>query len=164
MRKTQVRSLGQEDPLEKEMATHSSTLAWKIPGRLQSTGSQRGVRQTERLHFHWTLKARSFVVVPWPEMEPMAPAVLAGILTMGSPGKSLMPDSFTYFLSLFSPILHCAMRHFQNSLVFILLHFTHPASARETNRIYTVSWTKVWGWRKISNTTWDSWMFTQGFS
>ena len=38
--------LGQEDPLEKEMATHSSTLAWKIPwteepGRLQSTGSQR---------------------------------------------------------------------------------------------------------------------------
>ena len=45
-RKTQVRSLGQEDPLEKEMATHSSTLAWKIPwaeepGRLQSMGLQR---------------------------------------------------------------------------------------------------------------------------
>ena len=41
-----VRSLGQEDPLEKEMATHSSILAWRIPwseepGRLQSTGSQR---------------------------------------------------------------------------------------------------------------------------
>ena len=46
MPETQVRSLGQEDPLEKEMATHSSTLAWKIPwtekpGRLQSMGSQR---------------------------------------------------------------------------------------------------------------------------
>ena len=46
MRETQVRSLGWEDPLEKEMATHSSTLAWKIPwteepGRLQSMGSQR---------------------------------------------------------------------------------------------------------------------------
>ena len=46
MRETQVRSLGLEDPLEKEMATHSSTLAWRIPrmeeaGRLQSTGSQR---------------------------------------------------------------------------------------------------------------------------
>ena len=45
-RETQVRSLGQEDPLEKEMATHSSTLAWRIPwteepGRLQSMGSQR---------------------------------------------------------------------------------------------------------------------------
>ena len=46
MRKTQVRSLGQEDPLENEMATHSSTLAWKISwmeerGRLQSMGLQR---------------------------------------------------------------------------------------------------------------------------
>ena len=43
---TWVRSLGQEDPLEKEMATHSSILAWRIPwteepGRLQSMGSQR---------------------------------------------------------------------------------------------------------------------------
>ena len=46
MQKTRVQSLGQEDPLEKEMAAHSSTLAWKIPwmeepGRLQSMGSQR---------------------------------------------------------------------------------------------------------------------------
>ena len=31
MRKTQIRSLGREDPLEKEMAIHSSTIAWKIP-------------------------------------------------------------------------------------------------------------------------------------
>ena len=40
---TQVQSLGQEDPLEKEMATHSSILAWRIPWteELQSTGSQR---------------------------------------------------------------------------------------------------------------------------
>ena len=46
MQETWVRSLGREDPLEKEMATHSSTLAWRIPwreepGRLQSMGSQR---------------------------------------------------------------------------------------------------------------------------
>ena len=46
MWETQVWSLGQEDPLEKEMATPSSILAWRIPwteepGRLQSTGSQR---------------------------------------------------------------------------------------------------------------------------
>ena len=44
MRETHVQSLGQEDPLEKETATHSSTLAWKIPwteepGRLQSMRS-----------------------------------------------------------------------------------------------------------------------------
>ena len=46
MQESWVRSLGQEDPLEKEMAAHSSTLAWKIPwtekpARLQSMGSQR---------------------------------------------------------------------------------------------------------------------------
>ena len=46
MWETQVRSLGWEDPLEKEMATHSNTLAWKIPwmeepGMLQSMGLQR---------------------------------------------------------------------------------------------------------------------------
>ena len=46
MQETWVRSLGREDPLEKEMATHSRTLAWKIPwmeepGRLQSVGLQR---------------------------------------------------------------------------------------------------------------------------
>ena len=46
MQETQVRFLDQEDPLEKEMATHFSILAWEIPwtedpGRLQSMGSQR---------------------------------------------------------------------------------------------------------------------------
>ena len=46
MQEMRVRSLGWEDPLEKEMAIHSSTIAWKIPwtekpGRLQSMGSQR---------------------------------------------------------------------------------------------------------------------------
>ena len=47
MQETWVGSLGQEDSLEKGLATHSSTLAWRIPwteelGRLQSMGSQRG--------------------------------------------------------------------------------------------------------------------------
>ena len=46
VQETWVRSVGREDPLEKEMATHSSTLAWRIPwteepGRLQSMGSLR---------------------------------------------------------------------------------------------------------------------------
>ena len=46
MQETQVRSLGQEDPLEEGVATHSSILAWRIawtedPGGLQSMGSQR---------------------------------------------------------------------------------------------------------------------------
>ena len=55
MRETWVQSLGREDPLEKEMATHSSTLAWKIPrmkepGRPQSMGSQKS-DTTKQLHF-----------------------------------------------------------------------------------------------------------------
>ena len=46
MQEARVQSLGPEDPLEKETATHSSILAWRIPwteepGRLQSTGSQK---------------------------------------------------------------------------------------------------------------------------
>ena len=46
LQKTQIQSLGWEDPLQKEMATHSSILAWRIPwteepSRLQSMGSQR---------------------------------------------------------------------------------------------------------------------------
>ena len=49
---TRVQSLGQEDPLEKEMATHSSILAWRIPwteelGGLQSTGSQIEIRLSD---------------------------------------------------------------------------------------------------------------------
>ena len=64
MRETRVQSLNREDPLEKEMATHSSTLAWKIPwmeepGRLQSMGSQRVGHTTERLHFHFMTKLLS---------------------------------------------------------------------------------------------------------
>ena len=53
MQEIQIHSLGQEDPLEKGMTTHSSILAWRIlwteePGGLQSTGSQR-VGHTEQL-------------------------------------------------------------------------------------------------------------------
>ena len=60
MRETRVRSLGREDPLEKEMITHSSILARRIPwtekpDRLQSTGSQR-VSQTRLSNFTFTFK------------------------------------------------------------------------------------------------------------
>ena len=55
MRETLVRSLGREDPLEKEMATHSSTLAWKIHGRRSMVGYSPWGRKesdmTEGLHF-----------------------------------------------------------------------------------------------------------------
>ena len=55
MQETQVQYLGWEDPLEKGMATHFSTLAWKIPwmkklGRLQSMGSQRNYSNKRRVN------------------------------------------------------------------------------------------------------------------
>ena len=67
MWETQVQSLGREDPLEKEMATNSSTLAWKIPwteepGRLQSMGSQR-VRHDWATSLHFTLLACKFLLL-----------------------------------------------------------------------------------------------------
>ena len=63
MQETWVRPLGQEDPLEKDMATHSSILAWKIPwtgepGRLQSMGSQR-VRHDSDFTFTFMTKFKT---------------------------------------------------------------------------------------------------------
>ena len=54
LQETQVRSLGREDPLEKEMVTHSSSLAWRIPwteepGRLYSPRGHEGLDTTEQL-------------------------------------------------------------------------------------------------------------------
>ena len=57
MWETRVRSLGREGPLEKELATHSSILAWKIPWTEELDGLQSVDRKesdtTERLHFHF---------------------------------------------------------------------------------------------------------------
>ena len=58
MQETQVQSLDQEESLEKEMATHSSILAWRIPwteepGRLQSMGLQRNRTQLSDQHFYF---------------------------------------------------------------------------------------------------------------
>ena len=57
MWETRVRSLGQEDPLEKEMATHSSILAWEIPWTQEpgaySPQGHKELDMTERLHFHF---------------------------------------------------------------------------------------------------------------
>ena len=63
MRETRVQSLGREDLLEKEMATHSSILAWKIPwmeepGRLQSMGLQ-------RVRHHWASSVFTAINQVW---------------------------------------------------------------------------------------------------
>ena len=85
MRETRVLSLGQEDPLQKEMVAHSSTLAWKIPwteepGRLQTMGSA-GSRTrlsdfTFTFHFHALEK----------EIETHSSVLAWRIPGMGEPG------------------------------------------------------------------------------
>ena len=83
MWETWVQSLGQEDPLEKEMAIHSSILAWRIPwtempGRLQSTRSQRVKHNWATniwlsLHLWWkrrSKKFRIFIHFPWVHLCP----------------------------------------------------------------------------------------------
>ena len=80
--KTQVQSLGQEDPLEKEMATHSSTLAWKIlwteePGRLLSKESHRVGHKLSDFTFlfsHIHLKRLIFLIIFLPSF--MTPGFL----------------------------------------------------------------------------------------
>ena len=79
MWETRVQSLGQEDPLEKEMVTHSSILAWKIPwmeepGRLQSMGSQKS-DMTEQFHFtHFS----HFILYQWRRKWKPTPVFLPG--------------------------------------------------------------------------------------
>ena len=68
MQETWVKSLGQGDLLEKEMATHSRILAWRITGteepcRLQSMGWQR-LRQNRLIHFLWIWRYVSIHVIP----------------------------------------------------------------------------------------------------
>ena len=69
MWETRVQSLGQEDPLEKEMETHSSTPAWRIPWREEpgaySPQGHKELDMTERLHFHFHHRNVRFIT----EME-----------------------------------------------------------------------------------------------
>ena len=75
MQETWVRSLGQEDPLEKEMAIHSSTLAWKIPwtekpGRLQSMRLQRvrldlATKQQQQINLKKIMSVQSTLQLPY---------------------------------------------------------------------------------------------------
>ena len=70
MQETWVQSLSQEDLLEKEMATHSSILAWRIPwtkepGGLQSMGSQRVRHDWETEHLHNSILTPSSIPSEW---------------------------------------------------------------------------------------------------
>ena len=108
MRETWVRSLSREDPLEKEMATHSSIPAWRIPwteepGGLQSTGSQRVVHDWTTSLIH-ALGARSNLAA-----APRASSLLSvRILSTFTPGAR--PGVFGMRIGCFSPDCARALR------------------------------------------------------
>ena len=84
MWETRDQSLGQEDPLEKEMATYSSTLAWKIPwmeehGRLQSMGSR-------RVRHDWVTSLSLFTFMHWRRKWQLTPVFLPGDSQGREPG------------------------------------------------------------------------------
>ena len=80
-----VQSLGQEDPLEEEMATHSSILAWRIPwtkepGRLQSMGSQESDMAWRLNHYHHSQLKFCSRLWPWSRKWQPTPVLLPGKL------------------------------------------------------------------------------------
>ena len=87
MQETQVQSLGQEDQLEKEMATHSSILIWKIPWTVawHAPLSLEFPRQE-----HWKgLPFPSPADLPDPGIEPVSPASAGEVFTTEPPGKPI---------------------------------------------------------------------------
>ena len=115
MQETWVRSLSQEDLLEKEMTTHSNTLAWKIPwmeepGRLQSMGLQR-VRHdwaTSFSLFHFSVMFRLYFSMGFLRSMDSINLCLCQIVITNSPGKCLffLPvQLWPRAKSLFSPLL-----------------------------------------------------------
>ena len=101
MQETQVQSLGKEDPLEKEMATHSSILAWEIPwteepGGLQSMGLQR-VWGDWAIHTSLSWVSRTLNTVSEPEYLQLISASKGGLMNTGQVREQSL-DSWLLFL------------------------------------------------------------------
>ena len=98
MQETRVHSLGREDTLEKEMVTHSSTLAWRTPwteepGGLQSTGLKES-DTTARLHFTFTLR---FVIALLPRSKHILISWLQSLSPVVLEPKTMKCQSFHFF-------------------------------------------------------------------
>ena len=119
MRETRVRSLGREDPPEEEMASHSSTFAWKIswteePGGLQSMGSQRvghdwatSLPLFSLSHFLslWTFYVLGlwlYLWIFWGFSEEFERQSFLSLVSGGQRSKLL---KFCYFLAIFPPLV-----------------------------------------------------------
>ena len=117
MQETLVRSLGQEDPLEKRMATYSSILAWRIPwteepGRLQSMGLRSQTRLSQPTLPHFVSRKDPVFPSPWvlisavdmgsylPALQP--PALASPLIPLSWPLTFFPARSFLHFLLLSS--------------------------------------------------------------
>ena len=88
MLETWVRFLGQEDPLEKEMATHSSILAWKFPWTEEPAG-YRSIGRKSQTQLSAIFVSFSMWNLPKLGIKPVFPALAGGFLsTVPPPGKS----------------------------------------------------------------------------
>ena len=114
MQETWVQSLGREDPLEKEMATHSSTLAWKIPrteecGRLQSMGLQR-IRHDWVTSLHQEVQQIKTAIFPsW---------LLARLLAMLLPRLEHRVNNLVRSLAMLGFLGHVSFRNMGKLLFF----------------------------------------------
>ena len=110
MWKTWVQSVGQEDPLEKETATHSRILAWKSHGwRRHSMGSQR-VRRLSDFHFHFFLPRSNCLLNSWLQS-------LSAVILEPKKKKSVTASSISPY------ICHKVMRLDAMILVFLIFSF-----------------------------------------
>ena len=119
MQEMQVQSLGQEDPLEEEMATHSSILAWRIPwteepGGLQSMGSQRVENDLVSKHTCWYTEIQlvSHTAVTTSNVAKFTSVLIICLLFYTNKSGHLEKKKTTYFslsghcaFFLFSPII-----------------------------------------------------------
>ena len=127
MRETRLRSLGREDLLEKEMATHSSTLAWKIPqmeksARLQSMGFSS--------YEYWNgLPFPSPGDLPEPGIKLRSPTLQADALTSEPPGK---PSFFFKGVKMYTHIYSSIICRNQK------METTQTSTDKRTNKQYAV--------------------------
>ena len=136
-----VRSLGQEDPLKKEMATHSSVIAWRIPwteepGRLQSKGSQWGRHDWASNNIWWFCQYLPFwnlffqrLCLPPLLYWPLLPMVTAHLFITSKTNSLSIYSLKHYILLLISVFLACFLYYSSiNSLSTFRLSLHHLSS------------------------------------
>ena len=158
MQELQVQSLGQEDPLEEGMATHSSVLAWRIPwteepGRLQSTGSQRVRHDWIDLAQALVIRRLSWIIPVGPIRDPQEERTQTQ-----RRGGAVWPrrQREIWRCSILKEISP------EDSLEGLMLKLKLQYFGHLTQR--PIYWKRLWSWERLraagegDNRGWDDWM------